>query len=403
MAAANTGCPRGLGDHRCGHEPATHEEDALNRTLIAVPAVLLGLVLAGSARAQGSQVTPTAPDYPRGKISGYMFGDYYWNAAGDPSHHYNAAGADSGQVNIDGNGKTVITKDLNGLQFRRLYLQLDNDLSARYSTRVRLEADGKSLTSDGKIGINVKALYVQAKSVLPRMDVYAGLVSVPFFDVTEEFWAYRSIEKVLPDFRGFSPSADLGVQAKGFFDTNHVLGYNVLLGNGNGQKTETNRQKRVSGSLPVRWKDLHFEPYIDYENFFGGQDRLSWQVMLGYDLPKHGAVGYVVTDQIRHAPVGPYKEFLGHSLFARVQPNPKLGGFARFDLFLNDKRAANRVDQQLWIAGLDWQPFGDVHVMPNVEAMQYTGKGTGAASVAPVHNETQARITFYWRFSKPQS
>jgi hypothetical protein len=116
----------------------------LNRTLIAVPAVLLGLALAGSATAQ---VTQTAPDYPRGKISGYMFGDYYWNAAGDPNHHYNSAGADSGAlVNIDGNGKQAITKDLNGFQFRRVYLQLDNDLSARYSTRVRLEADGKSLT-----------------------------------------------------------------------------------------------------------------------------------------------------------------------------------------------------------------------------------------------------------------
>jgi len=376
----------------------SHEEDVLNRTPLAVPAVLLSLALAGSAYAQ---VVQTAPDYPRGKISGYMFGDYYWNAAGDPNHHYDAAGADSGsKVNIDGLGNKAITKDLNGLQIRRVYLQLDNDLSARYSTRVRLEADGKSLTSDGKIGVAVKALYVQAKSVLPRMDVYAGLVSVPFFDVTEEFWAYRSIEKVLPDFRNYSPSADMGVQVKGFFDPNKVLGYNVLLGNGTGQRVENNRQKRISGSLPVRWKDLRFEPYADYENIVNGKDRLTWQVMLGYDLPKHSAVGYVVTNQIQHMPSGPYHELLGHSLFARIQPTPKLGGFGRVDLFLNDKRATNRVDQQLWIAGLDWQPFGDVHIMPNVEALQYVAKGN---AVVPAHHDVQARITFYWRFSRPQS
>ena len=367
----------------------------MNRTQLAVPAVLLSLALAASAHAQ---VVQTAPDYPRGKISGYMFGDYYWNAAGDPSHHYNAAGVDSGQANIDGN--KVITKDLNGLQIRRVYLQLDNDLSARYSTRVRLEADGKSLTSDGKIGVALKALYVQAKSVLPRMDVYAGLVSVPFFDVTEEFWAYRSIEKVLPDFRGYSPSADMGVEVKGFVDGNHVLGYTALIGNGTGQKTETNRQKRISGSLPVRWKDLHFEPYVDYENIFGGKDRLSYQVMLGYDLPRHGALGYVLTNQIQHSPTGPYHEVLGHSIFGRVQPVPKIGGFARVDLWSPDKRATNRVDQQLWIAGLDWQPFGDVHIMPNVEAMQYVAKGTG---VVPPHHDVQARITFFWKFSRPQS
>jgi hypothetical protein len=369
----------------------------LNRNLLAVPALLLGLALHGSAQAQ---VVQTAPDYPRGRISGYMFGDYYYNAAGDPHHGYNAAGVDSGQVNIDGNGNRVITKDLNGLQFRRLYLQLDNDLSAKYSTRVRLEADSKSLTSDGKLGVNVKALYVQAKSVLPRMDLYAGLVSVPFFDVTEEFWAYRSIEKVLPDFRGFSPSADMGIEAKGFFDANHVLGYTALLGNGTGQKTETNRQKRASASLPVRWKDLHFEPYIDYESIFGGQDHLSWQVMLGYDLPKHGALGYVVTDQVQHTPTGPYRELLGHSIFARIQPVDAFGGFARVDLWSPNRRATSRVDQQLWIVGLDWQPFKDVHVMPNVEAMQYTSHGT---AVVPPHHDLQARITFFWKFARPQS
>jgi len=371
----------------------------LNRTLTAVPAVLLGLALAGSANAQ---VVQTAPDYPRGKISGYMMGDYYYNAAGDPRHHYSPAGADSGQVQIDGNGTKVITKDLNGLQFRRLYLQLDNDLSARYSTRVRLEADGKSLTSDGKFGVNVKALYVQAKSVLPRMDIYAGLVSVPFFDVTEEYWAYRSIEKVLPDFRGYSPSADMGVEVKGFVDVNHVVGYTALLGNGTGQKTETNRQKRVSGSLPIRWKDLHVEPYVDYENIFGGNDRLTWQTMLGYDTPYHGAIGWVVTNQVQHTPTGPYKELRGQSFFMRVQPKDVLGAFVRVDLFQPNHRTANRVDQQFYIAGIDWQPFKDVHIMPNVESMQYTAKGTSALP-AQVHNELQARLTFYWRFSRPQS
>jgi hypothetical protein len=381
--------------------PATHEEDVLNRTRLAVPAVLLGLALAGSAHAQTPQVVQTAPDYPRGRISGYMMGDYYYNAAGDPRHAYNGSGADSGQVQID--GVKVITKDLNGLQFRRLYLQLDNDLSARYSTRVRLEADGKSLTSDTKLGINVKALYVQAKSVLPRMDVYAGLVSVPFYDVTEEFWAYRSIEKVLPDFRNYSPSADMGVQVKGYFDPNKVLGYNVLLGNGTGQRVENNRQKRVSGSLPVRWKDLRFEPYADYESIFGDKDRFTWQVMAGYDLPKHGAVGYVFTNQIQHAPTGPYKELRGHSIFVRLQPVPKLGGFARVDLWTPDKRLTTRVDQQLWIAGLDWQPFTDVHIMPNVEAMQYVAMGDAVVGVVPPHHDLQARLTFYWRFSRPQS
>jgi hypothetical protein len=38
--------------------------------------------------------------------------------------------------------------------------------------------------------------------------------------------------------------------------------------------------------------------------------------------------------------------------------------------------------------------------MPNIESMQYISKGTG---VVPMSNETQARITFYYLFAKPQS
>ena len=44
----------------------------MNRTLLAVTAVLLGLAPAGSALAQ---VVQTPPDFPRGRISGYIFGD----------------------------------------------------------------------------------------------------------------------------------------------------------------------------------------------------------------------------------------------------------------------------------------------------------------------------------------
>jgi len=103
------------------------------------------------ARAQ--QVIQTDPDFPRGRISGHMFGDYYFNVAGDPTHHYSSAGSDSDQVNVDGKG--LIGRDLNGIQLRRVYFQADNDLSIKYSTRFRLEMDGKSLTSDGKLGVNV--------------------------------------------------------------------------------------------------------------------------------------------------------------------------------------------------------------------------------------------------------
>ena len=153
--------------------------------LLAVCTVAMG---AGSALAQTDTtrtaplpppppVTGTEPDFPRGRISGLVFGDLYYNLAGDPTHNYSVSGTDStGKAYIDGNG-VPITSDLNGLQIRRVYFQLDNDLSIKYSTRFRLEADSKELTSGGKIGVFVKAAYLQAKNWIPRGNAFLGMTS----------------------------------------------------------------------------------------------------------------------------------------------------------------------------------------------------------------------------------
>lgn len=358
-------------------------------------ALLLTLAAAG---AHAQQAAPTPPDYPRGKISGYMFADWYQNLAGNPAHAYSGSGADPGQVNIDGNN--VITRDLNGFQLRRAYFQLDNDLSAKYSTRFRLEADNRSLTSDGKVGVAVKAAYLQVRNLYTRADLYVGVVTTPAFENTESFWGYRSAEKTITDFRGVAPSADQGAVLKGAVDRNRMLGYTLMLANGAGNKPETNRQKRYGVALPMRWKDLRVEPYADYENVWGHKDRATYKLFAGCDLPKHAAIGYEVVESVQHTPTGPYTKQLGHSIFARYAPRPELAAFARLDLWDPNRNAPDRVTQQLWIGGLDWQPVKDIHVIPNVEAIQYRRVGNG---VVPPHHDLQARVTFYYLFSRPQS
>jgi hypothetical protein len=341
---------------------------------------------------------PTPPDFPRGKISGYVFGDYYYNVVGDPIHRYSASGSDSDKVNIDNSGAQQIGKDLNGLQIRRVYFQLDNDLSIKYSTRFRIEADSKSLTSDGKIGVAVRNAYMQVKSIYPRADLFFGLIPTPIWENAEDFWQYRSIEKTIADFRGIGGSMDLGAEVKGFFDPDHRYGYSAMIANGPGQKTEDNRYKKFLLGLPVHLGDLRVEPFVDYENAAGGQDRATYKVFAGYEF-KNSAVGVEVLDRVNHKPAG-NQEPRGVSVFARSNPRPTLGGFARFDLWQPDRRLDDRVDSQLWIVGVDWQPFKDVHFMPNIEATQYDAKGT---ALAPSHHDVQARVTFYYKFAKPQS
>ncbi len=359
------------------------------------------------------QTPPTPPDFPRGRISGYLFGDLYYNAAGDPTHVYNAAGADGGQAFID--GTKPITKDLNGVVLRRIYFQLDNDLSIKYATRFRLEMDSKALTSDGKIGAYVKNAYLQAKSVVPRGDFFFGMINTPTWENSEEFWAYRSIEKTIADFRplGYS-SSDVGVGLKGFADGDHHLGYYAMVGDGNSQKPETDRFKKWYLTVPIRFGDLRVEPYVDYQavrvnanttapaepdSTQLNNDQATWKIFAGYEF-RRAAVGVEALSRVNHKSGAANQEPRGYSLFARGTVTPTLGFFARIDQWEPNHRLDNRVDSRLWIGGFDWQPFRDVHVMPNVEATQYVAKGT---AVTPTHHDLQARLTFYYRYSKPQS
>ena len=377
------------------------------------PADTAGTPPAEAPVIQPPPAPPTPPDFPRGRISGLMFGDAYYNVVGDPNHVYSAAGADAGQVNVD--GTKPITKDLNGTQLRRIYFQLDNDLSIKYATRFRLEADSKALTSDGKVGVFVKGAYLQAKSVVPRGDVYFGIIGTPTIEVPEDFWQYRSVEKTLPDFRGLASSSDIGIGLKGFADGNHRLGYSAMIGDGTGQKPETDRYKRYYLSVPMRFGDLRIEPYADYqsvranlgpkvpahaESLAVNNDQVLWKIFAGYEF-RRVAVGLEALARVNHKGPAPTQEPRGLSVFARGTVTPTLAAFARFDQWEPDHRTDDRVDSQLWIGGLDWQPYKDVHVMPNVEATQYLSKGNPKSFSS--HHDLQARLTFYYRFSKPQS
>lgn len=367
-------------------------------------AAILACAVAGPAPAAAQTVAGTDPDFPRGRISGIVYADYYYNVSGDPQHRYNlASGADSGNVNLDGsfssNGQPkVIGRDLNGVQIRRIYFQADNDLSIKCSTRFRLEADSKALTSDGKIGVFVKAAYLQAKNVIPRGNFLFGVLTTPIWENSEEFWAYRSVEKTIADFRGIGGSADVGVQMKGWADDAHKIGYSAMLGNGIGTKPEDNRYKKAYVSLPLRpMEDLRIEPYVDYEWAAGNADKATYKVFAGYEFKK-AALGAEVVDRVNHATSGGNKEPFGFSVFGRWRPHAKMQVFGRYDRWQPNTRAANRIDADLWIGGLDWEPYKDVHFMPNIEAAQYRAKGT---SIAPPHHDLQARMTLYYRFSKP--
>lgn len=167
-----------------------------------------------------------------GRISGYMFGDYFYNAARDTGI--------STLSNVVNGGK----KDLNGFQLRRVYFTYDYDISESFATRFRLEADQAANTSDGKIGVFVKDAYLTWKNIFKGSDLTFGIQPPPAFEVSESFWGNRFLEKTIMDVRGIVPSRDIAVSLKGKFDQEGVLKYWAMIGNGSGNRPELDKYKR---------------------------------------------------------------------------------------------------------------------------------------------------------------
>lgn len=357
----------------------------------------------GAGAASAQQVPSTEPDYPRGRISGVVFGDLYYNVEGDPEHRYSSTGADSALTNIDGSTTSIgtprnIGQDLNGVQIRRIYIQGDNDLSARISTRWRIEADSKELSEPGKkITTFVKNAYVQVKNLVPGGSGFFGLLSTPVWETSEELWGYRPIEKTIADFRGLASASDLGLELKGFVDAAHRIGYAGMIGTGTGQRPENNRYKRFYLAVPIRpVEGLTLEPYADHEDFPGPAERSTYKATVGYEFRRF-VVGAEIVDQVRHTDSTTAEPF-GYSVFARGKMGSTLSAYARVDRWQPDTRASNRIDSDLYIAGFDWEPHKDVHLMPNLVATQYHARG---AAIPPPHDDLQARITVYYRWSRP--
>ena len=89
-------------------------------------ALLASFIWALPAIGQDSTATPPPP---KGKFSGYMFGDYYYNVQ----------------------QRDTTKKDLNGFQFRRIYFTYDYAISPKFDSRFRLEADQAALSSNGRL------------------------------------------------------------------------------------------------------------------------------------------------------------------------------------------------------------------------------------------------------------
>jgi len=313
------------------------------------------------------------------KVSGYMFGDYYWIAA-----HHDAA-----------------IEDANGFWFRRIYITLDTPVSEDVSVRFRTEMSSPGdFKSKDKLSPKVKDAYL--KTSVGRSKLLVGISPTPTWDLVEHVWGYRSVEKTPADLQKFGHSRDFGVSLKGKAGAGNRIGYHVMLANGAGNGTETNQGKKAMGALTYTQGSAVVQGYADYEELPGHHDRVTVQGFAAYKTERFRAGGQVLYQRRQLGAAGE-EGFELLSGFAAGEVGEDLWGYARFDRTVDPNASGAKIAyipfdpsaaSNLFIAGLDWSPRPKVHVEPNVEVVVYDAAPNGTTP----DTDVIPRISFFYKF-----
>ena len=380
---------------------------------------------------------------PKGKFSGYMFGDYYYNVARDPAF--------AGSTPLS---KTALAnpKDMQGFQFRRIYFTYDNDISDQFTSRFRLEADQSALTTgsstsvltsattlassakldstlttksanagsyQGKITVFVKDAYLKWKNLFEGSDLIFGIQPTTAYDISETWWSYRSLEKTIMDLRGIIPSRDFGVALRGKITSDGMFNYWAMIANGDGNSPASTQFKRYSLNLQVKpnanWQatlngDYRAQANIDdinstsnpkatvSNNVFTGALFLGYKEADKYSVGLEGfmqsaANGYTDRSTTLASLTG--LNAMGISVWGSVNFQPDLALILRYDYYDPNTNSNSKGDSRNYvIGGVSWKPDKNVSIMPNIQVETYEAPTSGTTPDASI----TGRVTVYYIF-----
>jgi len=324
-------------------------------------ALLLALLVSTATAAAGAD----------GKLKGIMFGDYY------------------AVLSADDDDVERPPEKRNAFQFRRIYLTYDRSIDDTFSTRYRLEAKDAGFGSGSNMEPFVKHAYLKWKKGLVGADLYLGLSGTPTFLIADKSWGYRPVEKTMLDLNKIGSSSDLGVALKG---KSGKLGYHLMVGNGQGKKSEEDNGKMLYGSLSMEAvAGITVEGYADFNMLPADKNQLTIKGLVAVNKEgfRGGIEGFSRTNRGKGA-AGADETITGLSLFGTLPLSDSLKGFGRLDKVSND---ATDTSDLLVIAGLDHSLSENIHLIPNL----YIQMGCCDMPDGPDPN-IQARLTFFYKY-----
>ncbi len=329
--------------------------------------------------------TPPAPPPPAPwKLSGYVFGDYYYFAANNDAR-------------FDGQ---------HGFWIRRAYLTYDHALSRTFTTRVRLEVTSNGKLSGGALTPYVKDAYLKW-SFHGRQQVTLGIQPTLSFDYLESVWGLRHIEKTPLDLYRWDSSRDFGLTVAGPVNAANTVKYSAQFGNESSSNSETDTFKAVRAA--ARYEA---NPGFTVEGVFAqfhrrhDADRMTAQVFAGYRSPTRRA-GVQYARQWRRAARGTAAndvtldivsgfavldlEPVRHSIFLRVD---RYAGACPDCSGIDYVPLSNGVPFTMVIAGYEHYLLPSVRIGPNVQYVTYGSPGAGRHPRPK--DDWAVRATFYW-------
>jgi hypothetical protein len=326
---------------------------------------------------------PRSP-YPSWKISGLLFGDYYYFA----EHH---------DAKFD---------HQNGFWLRRAYLTYEHTFSEKFYGRLRLEMNSNGQLAGGNLVPFVKDAYLRW-NYHDQHQAILGIQPSATFDWFETFWGLRHIEKTPADLYRIDSSRDFALGFTGPIGR-QGLRYVAQVGNESGNGSETDKFKivRFEGRYEKK-PGIVAEAFYSYGARAGSTDRTTAQGIAGYQGNTFRLAGQYLFQKRPSGTAAADTKIHIWSGFGvwQLKPN-KVNLFARLDSVKAKLGSAdaglpgadgidylvlsNKAPFKAVIAGLEYYLFPTVRISPNVEWFSYDD------DVADVSRDMAARVTFFW-------
>jgi hypothetical protein len=325
-------------------------------------------------------IVPTfAQDNSVVKISGAVFGDYYWVAE---NHRDDIKGS-------------------NGLWIRRIHLIFDKEFGKAFAARLRFDmASPGDFSTKSTLNPIVKDAYVEWKN--DYLQIILGISPTPAFSVVEKLWKYRNVEKCLEDLQKLTTTRETGLAVKGKFDSEGIVEYHLMYANGNGVNSESDKGKMLLAAFDFSLSEnLVFEIYANRNYLSVNTEWFTMHGFFGYESENFN-LGFQYVHQVRQSEDTENLNINAVSGFGSVKFNDEISILGRFDRMFDPNPQGSSINylpfyegtkSTLLIAGIDYHPTKNLSFIPNIEIVFYDNSSENTAK-----SDIMPRLTFSYNF-----